>query len=128
MSGIALLDDLRRRGIELRAQGDRLLYRPRNAVPHELRAQLAEQKAEILAELDLDAAIPISETHTLVLTEAGTKVVEIRQVSPPGSTRWEKRLFRGTVALVGEVTTDRRIARTWVEALQAAESADEGPA
>ncbi len=55
MSGIALLDDLRRRGIELRAQGDRLLYRPQGAVPHELRERLRASKNEILSELHSQA-------------------------------------------------------------------------
>ena len=48
MSGVRLLDELRRRGVELRAQGDRLLYRPRNAVPGELRERLRASKNEIL--------------------------------------------------------------------------------
>ena len=46
MSGSALLDDLRQRGVELRVQGDRLLYRPQGTVPHELRERLRDQGEE----------------------------------------------------------------------------------
>ena len=40
----------------------------------------------------------------------------------------EWRPVRGPGALVGEVTTDPNVARMWVEALQAADSGDEGVA
>ena len=55
MSGVRLLDELRRRGVELRAQGDRLLYRPQGAVPHDLRERLRASKHEILSELHTQA-------------------------------------------------------------------------
>lgn len=44
-----LLAELWRRGIELRADGDRLCYRPVSAVPPDLRSQLAQHKPELLA-------------------------------------------------------------------------------
>ena len=55
VSGVRLLNELRRRGVEVRAQGDRLLYRPRNAVPGELRERLRVSKNEILSELHSQA-------------------------------------------------------------------------
>ena len=67
-------------------------------------AELDQHEAEILEVLDRDVAILIS------------------------STRWEKHLVRGVVALVGEVTTDQSVARRWVKALGAADSGDEGAA
>ena len=55
VSGVRLLDELRRRGVEVRAQGDQLLYRPRNAVPGELRERLRASKNEVLSELHSQA-------------------------------------------------------------------------
>ena len=55
VSGVRLLDELRRRGVEARAQGDQLLYRPQNAVPGELRERLRASKNEILSELHSQA-------------------------------------------------------------------------
>ena len=52
MTPAALWAELRRRKIELRADGDRLLYRPVDAVTPELRAALRECKAELLALLE----------------------------------------------------------------------------
>ncbi len=130
MSATHLLYSVRSRGVELLPEGDRLRYRgPTAALTPALLTQLREHKAELLAALDQEAtAIPILEIRTLVRTEAGVEVVE---VTSGGSShwRWEKRLgFGGACALVGEVTTDPSVARIWVEALQAVESADEGPA
>ncbi|MGW6982531.1 aminotransferase class III-fold pyridoxal phosphate-dependent enzyme [Streptomyces sp. NPDC054932] len=52
MSVAALLTDLRRRGIELRAEGGRLHYSaPRGALTADLRSQLAEHRPELLAAL-----------------------------------------------------------------------------
>ena len=50
-----LLDDLQRRGIELQAAGDKLRYRPVDAVAAELRERLARHKAELLERLRADA-------------------------------------------------------------------------
>ena len=47
----ALIDLCRRRGIVLAVQGDRLRYRPVDAVDGELRGQLAANKADLLAAL-----------------------------------------------------------------------------
>jgi TubC N-terminal docking domain len=48
----ALLDTLRERGIAIEVVGDRLRYRPRDAVTPDLRAQLATHKASLLAILN----------------------------------------------------------------------------
>ena len=44
----ALLEDVRSRGVELRAAGNRLCYRPKAAVPADLVARLRRHKAELL--------------------------------------------------------------------------------
>lgn len=49
MTAAALLADLRARGVTLEAAGSRLRFRPREAVPSDLRAALAAHKAELLA-------------------------------------------------------------------------------
>lgn len=46
-----LLDDLQRRGVELQAAGDKLRYRPADAVPDGLRERLARHKPELLGRL-----------------------------------------------------------------------------
>ena len=52
MSVFPLIADLRRRGIELTAKGDRLHYRaPRGVLSPELLAELRSHKPELLAEL-----------------------------------------------------------------------------
>ncbi len=52
MNPATLLSDLRRRGVELTAEGDRLHYRaPRGVLSPELLADLRSHKLELLAEL-----------------------------------------------------------------------------
>ena len=51
---IELLTDLRRRGLELVRDGDKIKYRPQDALPPELRAAMTEHKAELLVLLDGD--------------------------------------------------------------------------
>ena len=51
MTPAALLAELERRGVELRAVGDRLLYRPIEAIDPELRAALTMHKSAVLAGL-----------------------------------------------------------------------------
>lgn len=53
---IELLGDLRRRGLDLVRDGDKIKYRPRNALPPGLRAAMAEHKQELLALLAADDA------------------------------------------------------------------------
>jgi hypothetical protein len=48
VDAVELLERLAERGVELAAEGDRLRYRPREAVPPDLRAALAAHKPEIL--------------------------------------------------------------------------------
>jgi len=43
-----LLSELRRRGVNLRPAGDRIQYRPKDALPTELRAAVTRHKAELL--------------------------------------------------------------------------------
>lgn len=45
----ALLSALTRQGVELKAEGDKLLFRPRERVSEELKAKLKEYKAEVIA-------------------------------------------------------------------------------
>ena len=126
MSAASLLTELSRLGVSVAGDGERLRYRgPREALTPALLGKLREHKAALLAELDRQ--VPIFESRVLIRTQAGTEVVEIKPVSPPGPTRWEKRLgFGGACALVGEVTTDLNVARMWVEVLQATDPGDEG--
>ena len=47
----ALVAELHARGVELRAVGDRLRFRPKDAVPAELVENMRQRKAEIIAAL-----------------------------------------------------------------------------
>jgi hypothetical protein len=76
MSAGALLAELRRRGVEVRARGDQVLYRPRDAVSPELRERLRASKEELLRELCSDRlleqflgdeAIPAAVFHSSAL-------------------------------------------------------------
>lgn len=58
MLAVQLLEDLRRRGVTLIADGDRLRFRPREAVSPELRTLLAEHKAELLTFLKENPVSP----------------------------------------------------------------------
>ena len=48
-AALAILVELRERGVSLRVVGDRLRYRPSSAVPSELRERMASCKEELLA-------------------------------------------------------------------------------
>ena len=52
MTAIDIIQDLRRRGVELQAAGDRLRFRPAGAIPPDLLERLREHKAEIIAALE----------------------------------------------------------------------------
>jgi hypothetical protein len=57
VSALAALADLRARGVELRADGDLVRYRaPKGTLTPQLRRALADYKAELLAELEAEAA------------------------------------------------------------------------
>jgi hypothetical protein len=60
-----LLADLSARGIELRADGDRLRFRPRAAVTPDLAARLKAHKARLLAVLQ-GAAGPAAEAESII--------------------------------------------------------------
>ena len=49
MTAAEILEDLRRRGVTLVAEGDRLRFHPKTAVPPETRDLLARHKPELLA-------------------------------------------------------------------------------
>lgn len=55
---VALLADLRARGVELVAIGDRLRFRPASAVSGDTREALRVHKAELLALLTAGSAFP----------------------------------------------------------------------
>jgi hypothetical protein len=71
VSAAALLGELRERGVEVWAAGDRLRYMPRSAVDPELRDRLAAHKAELLEALGPEPA------GTMDLLEDGP-VLEVR--------------------------------------------------
>lgn len=62
MSVVELLLDLRRLGIRLEADGERLRYTPRDALTPDLLARLKEHKADILASLRPEPAVNRSVT------------------------------------------------------------------
>ena len=130
MTAAGLLADLRKCGVYLWRDGDLLrVNAPKQLATHELRSELAQHKAELLAELEEEVqTTPILETRVLVRTRAGVEVVEVQPIDPPGPTRWEKHLVRGVVALVGDVTTDQSVAQRWIRARRPADSGDEGAA
>lgn len=47
-TAVAILDELRQRGVEVRVDGSRLLFRPLDRVPPELLTQLRIRKAELM--------------------------------------------------------------------------------
>ena len=49
MTATEILNELQRRGVELRAEGDRLRFRPKEAVTPDLIKILKQHKAEIIA-------------------------------------------------------------------------------
>ncbi len=66
MSASALLDELRSRGVEVWAVGDRLRYKPRSAVDHKLRDRLAAYKPDLLRILEPDALLADSSVSVAV--------------------------------------------------------------
>ena len=57
MTATEIIRDLRRRGVELQAQGDRLRFRPKEAVTPDLLALLVQYKPKILAALSSKARV-----------------------------------------------------------------------
>ena len=59
-TGVAdILGELDRRGVALRVVGDRIRYRPVDAVPPDLRERMTAHKAELLRALrDADGTVP----------------------------------------------------------------------
>jgi TubC N-terminal docking domain len=55
-TGAELLDEVRARGVELQADGERILFRPAQAVPPELVERMRGHKQELLAQLAAEAA------------------------------------------------------------------------
>ena len=82
MTPDSLLAELRRRGIELRAAGDRLLYRPEEALDPELRVALRTHKAAVLAGLRRDSATDVDGLlSNITVTEAHTETTAYRLYS-----------------------------------------------
>ena len=55
MTATEIIQDLRRRGVQLEAVGDRLRFRPREAVTSDLVEALKQHKAEIISTLTAPA-------------------------------------------------------------------------
>jgi hypothetical protein len=56
-SGVALLADLRRLGLKVHPEGDRIRISPKTALTPELRQTLVTKKGEVLAALSMEARI-----------------------------------------------------------------------
>ena len=54
MTAVDIIQALRQRGVELQAAGDRLRFRPKEAVPPDLLALMKERRGEILTALTSD--------------------------------------------------------------------------
>jgi TubC N-terminal docking domain len=54
-AGDTILAELRRRGVEVVAAGDKIRWRPKEAVPDTLRAAIVQHKPELLATLTVPA-------------------------------------------------------------------------
>lgn len=70
MNAIDLLTELRRRGLELRPDGERLLYRPKGAVTPELAAAIRAHKPELLALLSQEAQAELALERKAIQAEA----------------------------------------------------------
>ena len=57
MTATAIILDLRRRGVQLEAAGDKLRFRPKKAVPPDLLVLLVQNKPDILAALSTKARV-----------------------------------------------------------------------
>ena len=118
MNRSSLLAELDELGVQIWAAGDRLRYKPRSAVDPALQQRLAAHKGEILQQLRSEAhQLPILRPRVLIRSPSGVEIVEIEQVDPPGPTRWERRVCLGAVALVTDITGDRKLARLWAMGL-----------
>ena len=79
-AAIDLILLLRSRGVDLRVDGDRLRFRPASAVGSDLRARLAEHKADIVAALATASSEPSqSSRKVLRLRLAGIVCTAWRQ-------------------------------------------------
>lgn len=61
MNAVELFAELKARGIQLQAHGNRLRYYPASQLTKELREQMLAHKAELLALVRFDVVLPISE-------------------------------------------------------------------
>ena len=75
-----LLVELARRGIELRAAGDRLRYRPVSAVPPDLAHRLSARRGELLAILAAADVGPVTYTQEELRLLAGLPQRALRLV------------------------------------------------
>ena len=133
----ALMIALTDREVELRADGDRIAFRPASAVPEDLRAAIAEHRAEILAklrgdvpaDLRLDAidkrvveAIRTGDTHVLRPTDT----IESSPDIPAGWTRqsWHDRLRYMATACEPYVPQRAAELRAWADRINKTTSAN----
>jgi hypothetical protein len=78
MNATSLLDELRSRGVTLEARGDRLRFRPANAVPPDLVEQLRANKGEVIALLERDSDRQAATEKALATLEAFSQIGAVR--------------------------------------------------
>jgi hypothetical protein len=60
MTSVQILSETRKRGVEFKVAGDRLLFRPAEAVPPELLSAIHSHKAELLELLCTPDPVPVN--------------------------------------------------------------------
>lgn len=105
MDGADLLVSLGARGIELRLNGNRLVYGPKDALTAEIRAELEAHKTGIRAALRELAAEPQSLLDRYDRLEA-TGISP--RLAPGGPTIWRRRQLHAWLVSVGGARPDLR--------------------
>src|SRR3989442_11190435 len=107
----ALLADLRARGVELAAAGDRIRFRPADAVPQEARDLLRAHRAEVLEILTRDRLTRDRERALAMPLDVYRRQGQPIEIRVPW---WGETLFfvpdaRHKAALVGEAIAPHRV-------------------
>lgn len=105
MSTAALIDTLTKQGIELKAEGDKLLFRPSERVPEESRAELRKRKSEVVALLIESEALAgayrrywtLPETEPMEVFQAAHKEIVRLEAQAEPQTAW--RTLRATATI-----------------------------